>query len=280
MEKIPQNQYDLIKQITYEIGSNIIEQFSGKTLEMIATFDRHAQYSVSGKKIVFPLRLCTAARMDKFLPLISLVYHDVKIKFEFRTQVLSKKLHLTCVALDSDERRHFAQNPRDLKLTLKKMHYFSVESTGPPLKIDLPFAKMALRDMIISIIRSSDDDEEDEHEPLIGAKISFKGPNYKGIDRQAFLDGNMLRNVIPKANYGVSESRFYFLQFDPTPLEVEPGGIWDLGKIELVKIRLHLILIPGKYKIEILTRSYNMLRVKSGYGTLHQLEVGTRPVGQ
>jgi hypothetical protein len=259
------NPYDLIKQITYEIGGSIIEQYNGKALEMISSFDREARYSVSGTKIVFPLRLCTSAQMHKFLPLISLTYHDVKIKFEVDPKVLSKKLYMTYVFLDSEERRYFAQNPRDLILTLKKMHSFDIESgsESEQQKIEMPFGKIGLRDMIFSICDSTGLEME---EPLIGAKLSLENPKWQKIDRQEYLDGNMLRNVIPMANYGVSDSRFYILQFDPTPLEVEPGGVFDLG--EDLTLFLNLMLVPGKYKIQILTRSYNVFCIQSGMGKI------------
>jgi hypothetical protein len=89
-----------------------------------------------------------------------------------------------------------------------------------------------------------------------------------GHDRQAYLDGNMLRNVVPRHAYDVGDNddNVYFLPLDPTPFADEPSGILDLGRTETAE--LHLLLVPGKYRVDVLVRSFNVLSTGSGMAGL------------
>jgi hypothetical protein len=195
------------------------------------------------------------------LPILSLAFNEIKMKFAFTSNIVSKKLYATYIFLDSDERKLITNNPPERRLTLKSMNSFLVEtSTGEKQSISLPFEKIGIRDMIISV-----SSEIEYEEPVVGMNLSIIF-NDQCVDRQEMLSGNMLRNVIPLANYGIDENkkRFYFLQFDPTPLEIEPGGILDVNCRRVNKVKLNLMLVPGKYKIDILTRTWNVLEMNHG----------------
>ena len=88
----------------------------------LATFDFRAQPSVLGRVCVVPLRLCASASNDTFIPLISLRFHEVKVRVKLVEKVAaagnieSASLHVEYICLATAERKKIAQSPHQLRI--------------------------------------------------------------------------------------------------------------------------------------------------------------------
>ena len=254
--------YDLITSISYEIGGQMIEKYTGQALRMLATFDKKAKASIQGNKVVFPLRLCTS---ETKLPLISLRFHEVKVKVVLASSdtKLQKKLFVNYICLDTEERRTIAQNPHQYQVFQKSVmsHTFKSNTQNQTCDINVTnFLKGAVRDVIV-LIKQIDKCLEC-HEPLIDMRIIYK----KHV-LQMDLDGIMLRHVIPRQTYGIENietntEQIYFMPFDNTPTTNTCTGFFNFREGE--KTTLKIQLEPGSYQIYIMARTFNLLKTESG----------------
>ena len=112
-------------------------------------------------------------------------------------------------------------------------------------------------------------------DPLIGMKAVINGH-----DLGDFLDGNMLRNVIPAHRYdfvGRNDDLVYFLPFDNTPAgDACTGRLLvntksdDVSLLKDDTLKLVLVLEPGEYDVHVMARRVDLLTYASGMGNLAQ----------
>jgi hypothetical protein len=204
--------FDLIDEVTYEIGGQLIEQYNGAALKMLALFDARARPTIRGNVVIFPLRLCTSANTRVYLPLICLRFHEVKIGVKIANacdatqRVLSKKLVISYIACDTNERRTRCQSPHDVHITQK--HCICITQVGVPEdgKITVPLRESLpdgfgckVRDIIVMLVPLTL--SVLDKDPLESLRIVVRNPKYMHLnpaistsglwERQGSLDAAM-----------------------------------------------------------------------------------------
>ena len=275
--------YDIITSVSFEIGGQIIEDYNGQALRMMATFDKKAIASIQGNVAVVPLRLCIS---ETKLPLICLRFHEVKIKVILKHKELIKKLFINYIYLDTDERRLLSNNPQKYNIS-QKSTMCVVNTNNEIVKIDLSaFLKGSVRDMIVLIKQKvntyNDNIIQTESFTTAAQKFACMLPEMMEIDADPLLnikfiydqhvisnlDSIMSRHVIPRQLYNIENNteHVYFVPFDNTPLANSCTAFFNFQKAK--KVGLELELIPGSYEIHIMARTFNILHTSSGMATL------------
>ena len=272
--------HDAIESVTYTIGGQIVEKYSGQALKALSVFDVRARPSVGPDRVVVPLRLCTSQDTHAYMPLISLALHEVKVSVVIAPHWLDRiatdsvSLHVLFVHLDGEERRNLALNPQALRVTRKWSFEQSVDADGVstykvPLRFENTTDLHAVRDMFVSIRRktgfsqalSRDDVQLRLMVMVDDAQTASAEPVF--IERQQWLGELMLRQAIPKMCYGVCENPHdvYFFPFDHTPLSDVPTGSLNLVALNgFFEVRL----AKGQYDVCVVARASSVLRTASG----------------
>ena len=277
--------FDLIEEITYEIGGTIIERYCGRALKMLSLFDVRARpsYSINRTVIVFPLRLCTSANTHLYLPLICLRYHEVRIgvkvkvvsnpiKSEVACNPVKSELLISYIFLDTKERRDICNSmndvPHALQITQKMCIIKKRDNAEEKLTIPLASLGGKVRDIIVL----ANPDQSD----LVSMRILARATGSDTWhERQRPIDSSMCGGAIQRHFYGITETNnaMYFFPFDHMPLNDVPTGGMNLSRSEA---KLELTFQTSKTSktssdVCILIRSANVMRLTCGMASLdHQ----------
>jgi hypothetical protein len=179
--------------------------------------------------------------------------------------------------LDSEERRNLAH------VCFVDLHFFQkimmkwegkvADPLNPHTIIDLTRIdgsiryRGSVRDIIL-MIRC--EESSSPIEPLLGMRLLIGKEEQQ---RQMRMDGLMARSVIPRQYYGINlkydeSPPIYYMPFDHTPLD-EYYCTGSLNFNRSAPIKLELDLVPGyTYTIDIMCRTFNMIRTQYGMGKL------------
>ena len=157
LRHVPDDVYGLLESVTFTIGGQVIEQYSGYTLQMLSTFDKKASVSVHGSQhgsvVIFPLRLCTSVDTHLYLPLCCLSYHDVDINVRLgaTAAVIRHCMLDEFVFLEVTENRRLRSTGCNLHVTVKSGFKETVTALPDKLvRIPVP-PTIALRDVVLYI---------------------------------------------------------------------------------------------------------------------------------
>lgn len=275
----PSHIFHDIKLIEYTVGGHVIERYSGQALQMLGTFDplaRPSTYSHTHERapidVVVPLRLCTSTgTTHSYLPLIRLGYEEVKVKVQFRRYVENPKLLASMIMLDSGERRMMCVTPcMDLRIVQKNSLSWTgivlEGQKGTPLIDITQLGGGNVRDVILMISGNGQ-----VFEPLLGMRLLI-GEGKVQYEREMRMDGLMARSMIPRQYYGIDVQYsdappVYYMPFDHTPLhEFECTSYMNFQGT--APVNLELDLVPGSYRIDIMCRTFNVLRTQEGCGRI------------
>ena len=227
--------YDLIDEIEYKIGGQVIEKYTGTSLRLNSRYEPKSQCSWSPQnEIIFPLCLCA-----KNLPLICLAYHEVRVDIKLSHKVKDiLKSH-------SFEVEHVYLPQPDRKTIARSSHELAV------------LQKFAFKNQLTDTIRGRIHDIALRSTcPLLSCTLVLKMKSGEVIKNKK--SAIMLSKAIPLEYYGgVPEENTYY--FPPLNLYVDPS-INELGfEYEFVK---------ETCDVEILVRQENILRIEYGMGGL------------
>lgn len=303
---IPENPYDLLEEIAYTIGGQLIEKYSGTSLEMMSHYEPKAKVSVSGNTLVFPLCLCTSGELA--LPLICLAYHEVKLSIKLRrdTKVEKHALETTYVYLDTDERRRLtqgmSQEPRQYHITQKFSIKRQATCYGPAIKIPIssihlrnrirdlafkitPLAKPAAlippldhdgltedpKDAFMLMLLERIDQLENRLSPAKPAEPLVSATfvfstTTSNTTIKHRQDAAMLKHAIPREHYSLENNESVYYM----PFDHTPTQLYSSSSLCLrnIALEIELELVPGTYNIEVLLRQDNVLTITSGMGSL------------
>lgn len=297
----PENPYDLLEEIEYTIGGQVIEKYSGTSLEIISHYSQNAKVSKSGNTLVFSLFLCTSGELA--LPLICLAFHEVKLSIKLRrdTKIDKHSVETAYVYIDTDERRRLCinQQPRYYQITQKFSIKRQVTCFQAAQTIKIPIRSKHLtnriRDVAFKITPLATKPVQLDHDGLAGnAKDAFMLMLLERIDQlenrlspknteplvsATFVfsttsgntikytqDAAMLKHAIPREQYAIENNEnVYYLSFDHTPTQLYSASSLCVSGIVL---EVELELVPGRYELEILVRQDNVLTITSGMGSL------------
>ena len=127
LRHVPDDVYGLVESVTFTIGGQVIEQYSGYTLQMLSTFDKKASVSVhrGSNVVIFPLRLCTSVDTHSYLPLCCLCYHrvDIDIRLGATAAVIRHCMLNDYVFLEAAEKQKAArQHVQPARHAEKRLH--------------------------------------------------------------------------------------------------------------------------------------------------------------
>jgi hypothetical protein len=149
---VPDDAYDLIREVRLGIGGQVVERFSGSALGLLARHDPKAACSRLGKELAFPLRLCASR-----LPLVALAYHEVVVDLALVAgiEVDEHSYEVAYVSLDDAERRALARlTPHRLAVTQKLSLRRRVHSPRPVrLALDLPELRNRVPDVALRVVK-------------------------------------------------------------------------------------------------------------------------------
>jgi hypothetical protein len=227
--------YDLIDEIEYKIGGQVIEKYTGTSLRLNSRYEPKSQCSWSPQnEIIIPLCPCA-----QNLPLICLAFHEVKVDIKLSHKVKdilkSHSFEVEYVYLPQPDRKTIARSSHDLAV----------------------LQKFAFKNQLTDTIRGRIHDIALRSTcPLLSCTLVLKMKSGEVIKNKK--SAIMLTKAIPREYYGgVPEENTYY--FPPLNLYVDPS-INELGiEYEFVK---------DKCDVEILVRQENILRIEYGMGGL------------
>jgi hypothetical protein len=278
--------YRHVERIVYLIGGEVIEDFSGRALEALATYDPRACASVEGLTVVYPLCLCTSASTHSFLPLSDLSEVTIRVVLSAASCIkrLAKAvLHVQHVLLLPPlDRERGDTPPPDLSVPI-----FPKTSSSMPVRtlddgiactaaMDLsPWLRgVAVRDLVVLL--EPVEGGECSSSPLVDVALSF------GVVEVNRMDSVMMRKVVPRHSYGAAAATVasssplaYFMPFDATPIAETCASFLRMPSDGPTVLRLTLRAPPGQrgalYVAHVIVRTANVLRTGAA-GTALDLE--------
>jgi hypothetical protein len=244
-----------------------------------------------------PLQFYFCRNPGLALPLISLQYHEVKIKIEFNAEAytissngavqtgaastLGCKLWSDYIYLDTDERRRFAQVSHEYLIEQVQHESFS----GTPTTMDLNF-NHPVKELIWSGLQS---DTQGDGEPNLDAlgrstPTSVAGTNsfyqlkLNGHDRFAARDHRYFTRtqvwqhhsgfggVLPDNSASTCLDSIAVYSFALKPEEHQPSGTCNFSRID--NAQLSVASGTGVAAYNVYAVNYNVLRIMSGMGGL------------
>lgn len=273
------NIYDIIKSVHLSIGGQLIEQYSGDSLRVLASFNKKAKVMVSHlanglKQLMFPLSLALSTE-DTHIPLVCLAFHEVCIGVELidhaDSQLKRKSLYINYIHLNSDERRTTCREninvtPLQYRIFQKIEHRVTLTSDGPATvqKIKIPTYMDAMRELIV-LLKPKTVIDGDCNEPVIKMRLSINDLNGQLGEEEG--DAMLYRQVIPRLYYDIEDNNelMYIMSFDHTPLEKQCSGLLNQPEHGLT---LKMQLVSGEYDVCIMARCFNVLEITHGMGNL------------
>ena len=237
--------YKMIDNIHYDVGPTTIDSFNGDCMRARASYDENAipLISNSGKTIILPLRLSTSIREDRYLPLISLAFHQIKIIVEFNDDYKYLYDSITIlgeyVILDIKERREMAQTGHHYTIFPRK---YQVETSRSfPLKFGV-----TARDIIII-----------SDEPLSSIKLKINQHN-----RYELHDALIFQKLYAR-RYGILDNKqnIYFMPFDRTILTENVNGSLNMEACQSVHLTVD---VEKNCKVTVLCDSVAHYKIEKG----------------
>jgi hypothetical protein len=284
----------LIKEISIEIGGQVIDKHYGDWLniwtELTQTAERAAGYDKmigatlenSGSTLYIPLQFWFCRNAGLALPLIALQYHDVKFNIEFRKasdcyygtattpEITDASLYVDYIYLDTDERKEFTNSSQEYlidQLQFSAEEVYTTTTIKSKLSFNHPCKEFiwVLHSEERELAKEWSDYSSDGNsgQTLIDASLQLNGH-----ERFSRRNGEYFNLVQPYQHHTcVPSSGIYVYSFSLTPEEHQPSGSINMSRIDTAIMSLTTNL-SGSYKLRVYARNYNVLRISSGMGGL------------
>lgn len=284
----------LIKEVSIEIGGQVIERHYGEWLEvwnqLTQTAERSAGYDkmigaslgTSGGSLYIPFQFWFCKNPGLSLPLIALAYHEIKINVEFRRaedcfvgsgpapSMLNAMLFVDYIYLDSEERKHFAQT-KEHEYLIEQVQTIEEAHNKPNIMCELPFNHPCKE--LIWVIQSKAMElskdwfnysrDGNTEGTLVDACLEINGAK-----RFEKTRGDYFNLVQPYQHHtAVPSSGVYVYSFALHPEQHQPSGTLNVSRIDTLTLNLKTT-VTGQYKLRVYAVNYNIFRVTSGMGGL------------
>lgn len=295
----------IIDEISTEIGGAIIDRQYGQWLsiynELTQTAEKQDAYrvmigdttaladdvnpssvSIAGTTIYVPLRFWWNKNPGLALPLIALMYHDVKVNVQFRPLAdlyittaggtLTETPHLGTVSLfvdyiflDAAERKMFSQQSHEY--LIEQVQFLGGEAFSQRQKLNFSHPCKEL----IWVVQKNDNatnklwsDFTDSGSHTFGkAKIQLN--THDRISARAPAYYNLIQPYYHHTR--VPRTGIYSYSFAVNPEEHQPSGSINMSRIEGTTLVFEdIVASPTNYTIYTYAVNYNVLRITSGMG--------------
>jgi len=261
MQELPHDIFEIFDSIKLTFGGQLWEEFDGTWLRILFRQDASLRpETVTDNKIVYPLSFAALATC---FPLISVQDHELKVHITMKegVSVHSPQLVTEYMYLELNDRRWFATNPLHYVSWTKNQQSELVtvtDDSSEPFKMLLTGFGGPTRELIVQVEQLQLLHDSPWDEPVDA--ISFRMNDH---DRHDVHDPVYYRKYMAR-RYGVSEHDIdrgclYYIPFDNTPCERTPSGTLNIDRVD--SAQLWLTLKPGKYKVTVCGRVFNMVDV-------------------
>ena len=278
---IPDNLGNLfIEEVDLEIGGQRIDRQYGEFMEIwneltlpagkLAAYRQMVGSNSTpeaGQTIYVPLTFFFNRHAGSALPLISLQYHELKINIKFRTGVpaANVELYADYAFLDTEERRRYAQVPREM--LIEQVQHTGAETLAAGIesenRIRMNFNHPVKE--LIWVLRGSTgpfDFGSSNADQFVDAHIKFNGH-----DRFHTRPASYFRLVQPFQHHSNCTDKFtvYCYSFALNPEDYQPSGTTNFSRID--NATLHMKGADGK-DLLLYAVNYNVLIIKGGMAGL------------
>ena len=307
----------LIKNIQLVIGGEIIDSMDGNLLDIYSEFfleegkkntyhkliGYHKSFDGIGDndkamRLYIPLEFWFCRHFGSSLPLVSMQYHDIEIRVEFRrfsecyspSNANPKILHITScrlyadyIYLDIEERKEFAKQSHEYLITQhQKNDNNSITFSQKSIKIDLDFnhpvksifwfiktLTSEKQNLWFDYYPRKNDDSILDKDFIDSIQILLNGQ-----ERFQRRNGEFFRYIEPyKRCRNIPDNKsIYNYNFGINTCQFQPSGFLNFSRIDNSQINIDLIndidIKNETLYVTIYAMNYNILRVHSGMGGL------------
>lgn len=311
----------LIKKIELLIGGEVIDTMDGHILDIYSEFfleegkrntyhkliGYHKTYDGQGEndkamRLYVPLEFWFCRHIGSALPLVSMQYHNVQIRVEFRDfnecfhlqdgvtnptkeKITSCRLYADYVYLDIEERKEFAKQSHEYLITQhQKNDNNSVTFSQKSIKIDLDFNHPVKS--LFWFIKTQDSNNKNlwfDYYPRKKIDDSILKVDLidsvelllNGQDRFQRRNGEFFRYIEPykRCRNIPDDKSIYNYNFGVNTCQFQPSGYLNFSRIDNSQLNIDLIENNDINEdtlmmVTIYALNYNILRVHSGMGGL------------
>lgn len=305
----------LIKEMSVDIGGAIIDTWISHMVhiwgELTIPEDKRKGYAqligdieelttqdtaIPAAELNIPLPFFFCQSWGQALPIVSLMFHEVRINFQFAAfndlvitgngvpianppSIVNVELFMTYVYLDGVERKVFSQSSHEYLVQL--FQYTGAESVSSPNpKLKLTFAHPA-KEIIYAVLPNrnvdnyanrhfdytdsgSSTDYYNGNDPVVSAKILLNTTERISERSSAFfavLQPYWHHTRVPARGIGL-------YSFAISPENLQPSGSCNFSRLENVSLNFVLSTGTAAVTIYVFARVYNILRCVSGLAGL------------
>lgn len=267
----PQNLYDIVNSVSVCFNANTCESLYGSTLKVTESeCNSSAKAELmcgESHNIMIPLPFFFTKSTDKYIPLSSLSLTEVSFRAKLNLQhidVQSMRFVYQGIYLDTDERRKLVNEPKEIVTIGTKTCTHTIQCTKDSDEeyvmhtIPLDY-NHRVKDIRVLLEQRDDNSQE---EPVGLLNITLNGHTHMS------LNSMMARKIIPRQFYKLeNEKPLYYIPFCHDPLSLTHVQTSDINFGRVDKANLVIHIKPGNYKVTLVARHYNILRIKDGeYG--------------
>jgi Major capsid protein N-terminus len=253
------NIFDLIEEVRYESGGQLIERFNGDCMRAESAYDSQAKPIIDKSTVIIPLHLCTGKREETYLPLICLRFHEVlvfvKLKDEYQSTVLKKSMLVSYVALDALERRLMVRSPKSFTI-----HPKTLIADRRPFK-GTACVPIGLSSRVRDIIVVSD-------KPLKTLQLLMR----PDVSRFDVKEACIFQKLFAQRYYGLpcNDQHIYFMPFDSTPLSVNVSGSLNFRDMGDATMKITPDNESDTFKLTIMAHSCKVMYFASGMSRIRE----------
>ena len=281
--------YSMIKSVELQVGGTKIDKHYNTWLNVwheLSTGTSHKDgydailgvNNVESQELFVPLQFFCCRNDGLALPLIALQYHDVRVEFEFASDIGGNatledaSLLVDYIYLDSEERKRFAQASHEY--LIEQLQYTGAEAvSGSTGKYRLNF-NHPCKELVWAVtdaagastdgVQFTDAVNGTGVNPVTEAQLQLNGH-----DRFSKQSGSYFNNVQTLAHSNTPSKGVNVYSFALNPEEHQPSGTCNFSRIDNAQLNLSFTANTGTTgKVHIFATSYNVLRVMSGMGGL------------
>lgn len=245
--------YDLIKQISVEIGGTRVDRQTGAFMKIAHDLSTPAGKRANldaclgadaANKYLIPLSFWFCKDAGQALPLIALQYHEVKVVVEFGSlAVQDAKLWVDYIYLDTEERKRFARSKHEYLIE-------QIQTTGEETLSGSKKVRLNFNHPVKELIWTAPS--------MTSAKLQLNGH-----DRFTERDARYFKNLQQYQHHTAQSSDAFVYSFALEPEKLQPSGTCNFSRIDNATLNLE-----GASTATVYACNYNVLRISNGMGGL------------
>jgi hypothetical protein len=273
--------FRLLKQVELRIGGQMIDRHTSMWMwlwtELSHTSSQKSQLTricgdntstvTTGSRLYVPLQFSYCRNPGLALPLIALQYHEVELAIDFEeasnlkgvTSISNVSVWVDYIFLDQEERRKFAQEPRDMLIETVQQ----VESTSTASDTTV---RLTFNHPVKELVWVGTTDSETHKHQLVSMSTTGAQLKLNGQDRFKRRNAQYFNYVQPYQHHtGVPSDGVNVYSFSIRPEEHQPSGTCNFSRIDNADL---LVRYAANTSLDVFAHSYNVLRIASGMGGL------------